>query len=413
MSSLRDALDDNDYTRIAREIERLRLAGGAPTEPVVEAILWSYDRLEFGWTHAYAGAADWLALYDERVGDDESRLVCLTEIVGHIADDSARRPTYPFAETAREYDEDAFVGAIDDEDQASAAAMVRGALGAGLEAADLERGLARAALAHYADFGHSLIYVVKAVRLIERLGPRVAPPLLLSLARSLVYARREERLPEFRHYTTALRDWDRARTRTAPAAGAFRGLNAKNALTLAARHGGADPHELHRVLLAANAHNMVAFDLSVQDHTARPPRDNVGWLDFTHAITFANAARIVCERFPELWPQALLQLACFSGRNAPYTDPSTDVSMWRVADSDAFFDRAVASLFDHGCAEYIVSVHLVKTLLAAREEVQSGAAGEATGPIVAALNRFLDSPLKRKHTRRTARQAMAFVALDA
>ena len=140
---------------------------------------------------SYAGAADWLALYDERVGDDESRLVCLTEIVGHIADDSARRPTYPFAETAREYDEDAFVGAIDDEDQASAAAMVRGALGAGLEAADLERGLARAALAHYADFGHSLIYVVKAVRLIERLGPRVAPPLLLSLARSLVYARRD------------------------------------------------------------------------------------------------------------------------------------------------------------------------------------------------------------------------------
>ena len=276
------------------------------------------------------------------------------------------------------------------------------------------RALARAALAHYADFGHSLIYVaVKAVRLIERLGPRVAPPLLLSLARSLVYARREERLPEFRHYATALRDWDRARTRTAPKAGAFRGLNAKNALTLAARHGGADPHELHRALLAANAHNMVAFDLSVQDHTARPPRDNVGWLAFTHAITFANAARIVCERFPELWPQALLQLACFSGRNAPFTDPSTDVSMWRVADSDAFFDRAVASLFDHGCAEYIVSVHLVKTLLAAREEVRGGKAGAAAAPLAAALNRFLDSPLKRKHTRRTARQAMAFVALDA
>ena len=142
------------------------------------------------------------------------------------------------------------------------------------------------------------------------------------------------------------------------------------------------------------------------------PATNVGWLAFTHAITFANAARIVCERFPELWPQALLQLACFSGRNAPFTDPSTDVSMWRVADSDAFFDRAVASLFDHGCAEYIVSVHLVETLLAAREEVRGGKAGAAAAPLAAALNRFLDSPLKRKHTRRTARQAMA-VALDA
>ena len=55
----------------------------------------------------------------------------------------------------------------------------------------------------------------------------------------------------------------------------------------------------------------------------------------------------------------------------------------------------------------------MKTLLAAREEIASGQAGDAAAPILAALNRLLDSPLKRKHTRRTARQAMAFVALDA
>ena len=49
--------------------------------------------------------------------------------------------------------------------------MLRGGLAAGLRFPDLERGLSRAALAHYNDFGHSLIYVTKAGRLIERLGP--------------------------------------------------------------------------------------------------------------------------------------------------------------------------------------------------------------------------------------------------
>ncbi len=69
-------------------------------------------------------------------------------------------------------------------------------------------------------------------------------------------------------------------------------------------------------------------------------------------------------------------------------------------------------MFDHGLDEYIVSVHFVKTLLAAREEVRSGAAAEAVAPLAAALNRLVNSPLKRKHTRRTAQQAINFVALD-
>ena len=45
--------------------------------------------------------------------------------------------------------------------------------------------MTRAALAHYADFGHSLIYTVQALRLIDRLGPEVASPVLLALVRSL------------------------------------------------------------------------------------------------------------------------------------------------------------------------------------------------------------------------------------
>ena len=59
MKNLRDAFDDHSYDRIAREIARLRLLGADPTEAVAAAIAWSYDRFEYGWSHAYAGAADW------------------------------------------------------------------------------------------------------------------------------------------------------------------------------------------------------------------------------------------------------------------------------------------------------------------------------------------------------------------
>ena len=412
MANLREAVDDHEYDRIAREIARLRRAGGDPTEAVSEAILWSYQRLEFGWTHAYAGAADWLALYDEREGDPESQLVALLEIVGHIADDTLREATHPYAEGRRAYDEDGFVAAIEDEDEAAAIAMLRGALADGLGFAALERGLARAALAHYADFGHSIIYVSKVGRLIERLGPRVAEPLLLSLVRSIVFARREDQIPEFRHYPTALKAWGRGGNGKAPTAADFTGLNARNAMKLAARHGKSDVDALYRALLGVNAGNMLAYDMGFQERTDGSIHDNVGWLSFTHAITFANAARKECTKFPELWPRALLQMACFSGRNAAYTDRSLDGGRWRVNDVDGFFDAGVEMLFDHGKEEYIVSVHLLKTLLAAREEVTSGAAGEAEGALVASLNRLVNAPLKRKHARRTAHQAMDFVALD-
>ena len=76
---------------------------------------------------------------------------------------------------------------------------------------------------------------------------------------------------------------------------------------------------LFHALLGANARNLLTFDAEHQDRVRIPIDDNVGWLSFTHGITFANAVRAQCARFPELWPPALAQMACFSGRNAPYT----------------------------------------------------------------------------------------------
>ena len=412
LANLRDAFDDNAYDRIARELSRFRLLGLDPLDTLREAIQWSYDRLEFGWTHAYAGMTDWLSLYDEYADDEETQLICLLESVGHIADDVLREPTYPYPEQSQAYVEDIFVQAIDDEDETAAIAQLRGALASGLHFAELEKGLSRAALLHYNDFGHSLIYVSKAGQLIERLGTNVEAAILLALVRSLVFASREDKIPEFRAYAPALQQWGDATVNGAPTVEDYRRLGVEKALKLTVDHSTTPSETLYNILLGANATQLLAYDMSYQYHTDKSVSDNVGWLSFTHGITFANAVHQQCRKFPELWPAGLLQMACFSGRNRPFTDPELDAKPWAVDNTEQFFHDQIDALFDHGKEEYIVSVHLLKTLLAAREEAHNGSTEATRQLLVAGINRFLNSPLKRKHTRRTAHQAMQFVAKD-
>ena len=99
-------------------------------------------------------------------------------------------------------------------------------------------------------------------------------------------------------------------------------------------------------------------------------------------------------------------------RNAPYTGSGTDVGSWRVEDAGALIEQAVEGLFDHGIDEFIVSVHRLKTVMAAREELRADPPAEVADLITAGLNRFLHARLKRKQVRRNVYQAMKFVARD-
>jgi len=412
MSQFREAFDDNDYQRMARELARLRQAGADPLLAATKAIRWSHDRLEFGWTHAYAAIAEWLTLYDENADDPEMQLVCLLEGVAHIADDARRMDVYPYANEISIYDEDQFVDAVESENETGAIACMRGAIDRQLSFHDIERGLSRAALLHYNDFGHSIIYVGKAWKLIDRLDASSFEPLILSLVRSLIFARREDRIPEFRGYAKTLANWGQGRSVAVPDmhTGYKRGID--KSLELAASFSNVPPEQLYAALLGAVAANMLGYDLDQQSKVNIPISDNVGWLDFTHGVTFSSAVRIQCQKFPELWPAGLLQIACFIGRNASFTLAEPDLASWRVNDIDEFLARTVAGLHDHNRDEFIVSAHLLKTVLAARLELQSGVPEDVCDYLAAAINRFLHSPLKRKQARRTAHQAMKFVAMD-
>ena len=412
MADLETAFGKHDYQRLARELARLTRTGGDPEAAVAAAIGWSHDRLEFGWTHAYAGAADWLTLFDEQRGDAENRLICLLEAIGHMAEDSLRRDVFPYARGTEPWDEEAFVAALENEDEAGAIRLTRGAIATGQAFGVMERGLSRAALAHYNDFGHALIYVAKAGRLIARLGETTAEPVLLALVRGIAAAFREDMIPEFRAYGPALAAFGAGANGALPPARAYRALPPAEALRLTAEHGAAPPEALFRVLLSANAGHMLAFDLAHLERLDRPYGGDVGWLDFTHSLTFAHAVRVQCGRYPELWPAGLLQMACFSGRNIGRADERVALEDWRVADAEGFFAAVVERLLDHREDDYIVSVHLLKTALAVRELARDPLTGPAAAVCLAALNRLLHSPLRRKMVRRTARQALRFVATD-
>ena len=64
------ALEDGDQQRLVRETARLVRLGTDPAEAVAIAVSWVAERLEFGTTHAIAGAPDWLRLSEQPgIGD--------------------------------------------------------------------------------------------------------------------------------------------------------------------------------------------------------------------------------------------------------------------------------------------------------------------------------------------------------
>lgn len=426
VAGLREAFDDVDHAFIARQLVRITAAGFDPASVAVPlAVAWCAPRLEWGLTHAIPATIEWLALYDARTGDGaealEARLVYLCEAVEHMAFDGMREPERPFPEPDLEhsdrFDREAFLAEVEAQDEA-AIARVRAALRRGTSFAELERSLVHSALRHYAGFGHALIYVDLIGRLIERFGDALAEPALSALIRNHVHATREDLIPEFRPLGPALADFpnDPATDAGLPAieqaaVADLIGAPLKQSLAWVSSH--AQSHGVRPVwdaLMQVSAHNMLAFDLRHAEATSVKVTDNVGWLDFTHALTFASAVRIQSTKYPELWGPGLLQMACFCARNRGYLVAAGDLdpTAWIVGDPDALFAEIEAQLLDHGLVLPVFPAHILKTSRAVARELEHVGADTRT-LLLAALNRFVHSPLKQRHARRDVHQAIALI----
>lgn len=409
VEDLLNSFDDHAYDQMAREIARIMKAGGDPLDSVRATIHHTYERFEYGMTHALAVSADWLHLYQTNEDDAAKQLTALTEVVAYHAWDTQRQKPSPFSQTSCNFNADEFVAAIENEDQALAVAHVRGAIASGLSFDDLYESLVRAAMAHYQDFGHSLIYVVKARTFVNIVGEDVLEPVLLLLVRSLVYASREDLIPEFKAYAPSLTSWKGEDN--PPSLEVLKRGGVAPVLKEITKSGG-NSMNCYAAMLEAASWQMLHMDLSYSLTTSGPVKDNVGWLNFTHALTFANAVHQVCRDFPDLWPAGLLQIGCFLGRNGKYVDREFYAGAWKVDDPLAFASEMRDGAFDHGQFEYIVAAHMLKLSQAIVEEISLSPQANWTATAAAALNRFLNSPLKRKHPLRTANQALQMVSRE-
>lgn len=415
MEGLKVAFDKRQYGRLARELARLHYNGLDPKEAVRMSVLWSFERLEFGTTHAYAALADWLNFYEES-SNLEDKLIAFTEAIDHIAFDSLRHHVYPYARALEgEFRASELKKAIEDEQVHLAESMIAGAFNLGVRFSDLEEVFTQIAFDHYNDFGHSLIYVQKSAEIAAHFdNAELECALALALIRSLGYATREDLLPEFKNYSKALEDLS-TKTRSETISENLLEMNTNELYDwcVAKILANAKTEDIYRDLLVANAASMLTFDTSFGQNTHNPVSQNVGWLDFTHALTFSNAVRVQCEKYPALWTPGLLQMASFLGRNKAYrTSDATELKkQWQVSDEDAFKQELKELVTDHGNGLPIFSAHVLKTSVAIVSEAVRLSRPERE-MLLASLNRFVHSPIKQKHVRRLVHQGINLVKKD-
>ena len=204
-----------------------------------------------------------------------------------------------------------------------------------------------------------------------------------------------------------------------PTSRAFVGRSVRDTLaaTVAAA-AQASPLQLHQALLHAAALHLLRFDERIELRIDNPVAENVDWLDFSHALTFGHAVRLQCTRQPALWPAGpAADGALRSAATRPTSPPTTRrcrrcaAGPWRMRRPSTRECRA--RVLDHGLAQYIFPVHLLKTWAAVRDEIALGVADDTAQALRAAVNRLLfGARFKQRHLLRTARQAAGFVARE-
>ena len=208
-----------------------------------------------------------------------------------MAHTALRHPVYPFGDAGEPFTAHGFADAVETENLPAAEGMVQRGLADGLHWPDVHADLAAAALAHYNDFGHSLIYVYKSAQLIEHLGTEVEPFLLPTLARHLCYTTREDLLPDFRDYASALAALQADTWGKSPACESLPyPATTKQALAWLVRNAASHtPEALYQALLEALARNFLYYDATYDTQFHRPVSDNVSWAEL-------HARHHLCQR---------------------------------------------------------------------------------------------------------------------
>lgn len=437
--SLRRGIEADYRGQIARDTARLLDAGADPADIVWEGVRVGSPRARDGIGHEIASAADCLASVELYEGLEQT--LPLAQALAGISETTRDRPPY---EPVPPDDTVDFVAAIEAEDRDGAVAALRAALADGLDPDVVRSWFIEAVAAHHLSYGHGAIYTQKAFELLDRAGWDRADDLLPHLVNSLVHLTREDTLPYMRR---AGRDIDAVDLDALASAGerdatAWSDQAELKSMLLEAGHapiaaaaeavlsGAGIPGLLDTVSLAVSD-RLIRYDASVEHDLTT----DFGWLDISHGLTYANAARWAWDNYPSPATARLALLTVFLCFDTGRLERRTTVALPPEPGStegdltsalleghaaDAMAIAAVgdieeigaelrrAALMD-GAGSFIVVAHLVKMAHAALAEAR------VTGsnlPLVATA-RLAAAPRLERFVARNAAEAIDFVRTGA
>jgi nitrite reductase/ring-hydroxylating ferredoxin subunit len=420
LTSLRRGIDRDYIGQIARDTVRLLRSSTNPGELVWEAVAWGAPRAEFGWGHAVASATDCLTALDLFEGDD--RALPIVQAIAGISETERDRPVNPLPAARRDLPANAaaeFRTRVEAEQIDDAQALVLAAIEAGHGASELRPWFTAVVSDHHLSYGHGAIYTQKAFQLLDHVGWERAATVLPYLVPTLVYGTREDKLPYMKPFMRALGDLNLVALATiSPDSGwdgrdmlvrALLGADKRAPLAAAALalQQGAGVSGLLDAVVVAVSERMLRYDTAGE----RDLSDDFGWLDITHGLTYANAARWHTSHQPGPDTLRLALFTCFlahyTGRHEWHTTVGPHHDVDRPSNETASYGEAAvrASMLDTSGA-FIVQAHAIKTSRAAWEEsVRIG----SVAPLDAAW-RFMHAPRQDRFVASAVQQSIDFLS---
>jgi hypothetical protein len=357
--------------------------------------------------------------------DGDQRALPIVQGIAGIAETERDRPANLLPDpTAPRRDGGAeFRAHVEAERLAPAQALVLGAIEAGWSPDDVRPWFTGAVSDHHLSYGHAAIYTQKAFQLLDMLGWQRAGTVLPHLVPTIVNGTREDTLPYMRPFTKALAGTDLRALASVDRDTTWRDDGALRAAIL--RGGGDRAGVLHAAVDAIRDGAGVdgVLDVVVDCVAERMLRydpggefdfhDDFGWLDITHGITYANAARWHARHSPADDPEAVrlalwcVFLAHWTGRHEWHTTVAEPVDVdLGTADVVAAGAALQRRALDDTTSAFIVHAHAVKTSRAASEEA---ARLGSTRPLEA-VARFMEAPKLERFVAATVTRSIDFLS---
>jgi nitrite reductase/ring-hydroxylating ferredoxin subunit len=418
LTSLRRAIDNNYAGQISRDVIRALKASANPGELIWEAVAFGAPRAEFGWGHSIASATDCLAIARESSYEDVAFPVI--QAIATISDSERSRAVEPVPEPLAKLPADSFSQfkmAVETERLADAQALVRTAIHAGQSEEELKRWFTSIVCDHHLSYGHGAIYAQKAFELLAMIGWERADTVLPYLVPTIVYGTREDKLPYMKPFMKGLAGVNLNEMANRPVDDEWNGVvDLTDALlgrdrtrafetAFGALRNGAGVNAVLDVCVLASSERLLRYELSGELEFL----DDFNWLDITHGVTYAHAARwhYASNPGPETVRLALFSafLTFWTGRHEWHTTVSPKVEPTRLSnDLSTYGSELQQNVMKKSTPSPIHHMHEIKLSRAASlESIRL----HTDVPLLAA-HRFVDAP-KHGFLAATIARSVAFI----